>query len=358
MWDLNTEQKIDGLTWWWWWWIFFIKDPQNPERTRQLMILWSTKNCDRIKVNDFPWERKKPLIQKDGKLQFDGMVGIWYYDGRQMHEPFVLEPFDFTVKWKDESGILKPDSHQNHIFKGDPKKYTVYIEKDDYKFDFTMTPWNKFMDEHRYNANKYMGKMGYNILKIYGMKLSGSMESSERGKEKIEGTAYFQKVMVNAPAVPWYWTVLHIEDGSYIDYFIPHIGFSMLRRTDRPRSIWDFGEVPLNRGLQFYIRSRDERVMFKKVSVVKKFTKDNLPIFEVAARKPGTDIRFALKSYSRAYWRFEQPWWGRFNSIFYYNEYPVTMESFKYRDKKGTILLKDLGFVTGNCEHSWGILWG
>lgn len=358
MWDLNTEQKIDGLTWWWWWWIFFIHDREHPGRTKQLMILWSTKNCDKIRVNDFDWHRKNEIMQSKGKLSFDGMVGIWYFDGEKMHEPFALEPHDFTVKWKGENGYLKPDGVDNYLYHGGPDRYRVFIEKNGYEFDFIIKPWNDFMSEHRYNANKYLGKMGYNILKIYGSKLSGSMTTPDSGIHKLKGTAYFQKVMVNAPALPWYWGVIHTEDGSYIDYFMPHLGFSMLRRTEKPRSIWDFGELPLNRGLQFYIRPRDERVMFKKLSVVKKFTSDNLPIFEVAARKPGIKCEFTLRSYSRAYWRFEQPWWGKFNSIFYYNEYPVVMERFKYQDSKGTISLKDLGFVTGNCEHSWGLLWG
>ena len=55
MWDLNTDEKIKNLSWWWWWWIFFIKNPKNPARPRQLMILWSTKNCERIIVNDYDW---------------------------------------------------------------------------------------------------------------------------------------------------------------------------------------------------------------------------------------------------------------------------------------------------------------
>ena len=55
MWDLDLEGRIHNLTWWWWWWLFFLKDPANPGRTRQLMILWSTKDTDWIKVNDYLW---------------------------------------------------------------------------------------------------------------------------------------------------------------------------------------------------------------------------------------------------------------------------------------------------------------
>jgi hypothetical protein len=36
MWVLKTDDMIENLTWWWWWWIFFIKDPDNPGKTKQL----------------------------------------------------------------------------------------------------------------------------------------------------------------------------------------------------------------------------------------------------------------------------------------------------------------------------------
>jgi hypothetical protein len=356
MWDLNTAEKLPGLTWWWWWWIFFIYNDEKPENPRQLMILWSTKNCDKIKVNDYLWKPGYEIKQKPGSLSFDGMTCIWFFDGNRMFEPFSIERSDSSVKWKGEAGELKPHTENTYVFKGGPEKYKVQIEKDDYKFDFQIYPWNDFMSKHRFNSNHYVKKYSYNILKIYGNKLKGSIQTPALGKKKIEGTAYFQKVMVNAPSVPWYWGILHTEDGSYIDYFKPHIGPPMLRRTDRPRSFWDFGELALNRGLQFYIKERDERVMFKKMSIIKKFTKDNLPIFSVSGRKGRSRIEFKLKAYSRAYWRFEQPWWGRMNSILYYNEYPVTLEEFHFCDESGTIKREDLGYVAGNSEHSWGLL--
>jgi hypothetical protein len=356
MWDLNTKEKLPRLTWWWWWWIFFIHNKKNPERAKQLMILWSTKNCERIKVNDFDWRRKYDISQAPGKLKFHGMTGIWYYDGTKMLEPFALEPSGFTVRWKGEKGELVPHTDNTYTFKGDPESYRVKIAKNDYEFDLKMVPWTDFMKEHRYNSNRYFKDYSYNILKIYGSKLSGSMKEPGTEKAAVKGTAYFQKVMVNAPAVPWYWGVLHAEDGSYIDYFNPHIGPQILRRTDRPRSIWDWGILSLNRGIQFYIAEQDKRLMFKKVSVTKKFTRDNLPIFQVSGRRGRERIEFTLKSYSRAYWRFEQPWWGRLNSILYYNEYPVTLESFLYRNGSEKITRDDLGYVVGNSEHSWGAL--
>ena len=70
----------------------------------------------------------------------------------------------------------------------------------------------------------------------------------------------------------------------------------------------------------------------------------------------GETLRLVLESYSRAYWRFEQKFWGIFKSILYYNEYPVILKEFEYKGLDGTITREDLGKVVGNAEHAWGFL--
>ena len=36
--------------------IMFVPDPDNPKRSRQLMILWSTKETPAIRVNGYWWK--------------------------------------------------------------------------------------------------------------------------------------------------------------------------------------------------------------------------------------------------------------------------------------------------------------
>ena len=109
IWVLKTDDMIPNLTWWWWWWIFFIKDPDNPGRTKQFMILWSTKYTDDIQVMDMKWKLKQlPTLDDDGVLKFNGMTAAWWYDGKKMYDPIVLEEMDFEVRHDGESGELKP----------------------------------------------------------------------------------------------------------------------------------------------------------------------------------------------------------------------------------------------------------
>jgi len=368
MWDLNTDEKIKNLTWWWWWWIFFVKNPENPARPRQLMVLWSTKNCDRIIVNDYLWERNQDVVKsgepgkdengkfRKRKMTFDGMTGIWWYDGERMHEPYALERSDFSVGWKGARGYVRPHADNVYLYSGEPDNYKVLIKKDDDEFDFRMTPWTEFISKHRYTEDHYMGKMGYNIYKVYGSQLKGHIRYGDID-EDIRGTAYFQKVMVNAPAVPWYWGVFHSEDGSYIDWFNPHFGCPIWRKTDAPTSFWDRASINLSKKLQFYDQGTDTRYEFRKREVnIRKEVVDGLPTFWVEGRKDGVELKLKVRPYARAYWRFEQRYLGFMRSVLYYNEYPTEIQEFELKGGKRDLTLKDLGYVAGNIEHAWGWL--
>ena len=371
IWTPPSSWKVPG-SWFWWFWLFFIHD-ENTARTgkcRQLMILWSTKDCDRIKVNDHPWERKLDISEHElpsgagewagGKeTRFGGMTAAWYYDGRRMHDPFVLEENDFTVHRNagGERGELLPSSPNTLNLRGDPNKYEMDIRLKDWDMHFSMTPWNGFLSKQRYKAAHYIGRYGYNILRIYGSKLAGTIVHGGK-REEVAGSAYFQKVMVNAPATPWYWGTFHIEDGSYIDYFNPHIGPPMRRRTESPRSRWDWGELGLSRHMQYYDAGEDRVYEMRKLKVRKQWNAEGLPIFDVLGRSKdgGTELKLRAASYARAFWRFEQRYLGWFTSILHYNEYPVELQSLEFRSGPKRLKLDDLGSVTGNCEHTWGKL--
>ena len=369
MWDLDTRDRIKNLTGWWWWWIFMWPDGKDRKRTRQLMILWSTKNCKKILVDDYNWERNKDITRKELKsgarsLLCDGMTAAWYFDGKKMHDPLLLTRSDMESRWNGPKGRLSPKlpGGERYEFSGEPGDYRVAIHHKGDSFDFKMSPWTKFMGEHRFTEGRYVGKMGYNILKVYGSKLKGDVDF--RGtKENIEGTAYFQKVMVNAPATPWYWAMFHSQSGAYLDYMMPHFGMPCWRKQPTPKSGYDRGYFFLSRNIHFYDPDEDVFHEFHKKKghkiTITKAIKDGLPTFKIHGedRKGDREIDFTLKAYSRAYWRFEQKYWAVMRSVLFYNEYPSTMESFRFRSGGRKVRLEDLGeWTRGNTEHAWGWL--
>jgi hypothetical protein len=158
--------------------------------------------------------------------------------------------------------------------------------------------------------------------------------------------------------MPWYWGVLHSEDGSFIDYMLPHIGLAMGRTTEAPRSWRDGNGIRLSNRMQFFIAREDRTIQFKVKGFHKTWTPEGLPVFHVLGRSKdtGAELELELESYSRAFWRFEQRYLRWFNSILHYNEYPVEVKKLEFREGGRTLSLGDLGYITGNCEHTWGKL--
>jgi hypothetical protein len=355
MWVLKTDDMIPGLTWWWWWWIFFIKDPSTPGRTKQFMILWSTKYTDDIMVMDRKWKVKQLPKWDDGILKFNGMTAAWWFDGKKMYDPLVLEDSDFEVTHNGDDGKLKPMlDGADYRFFGSPDKYTVNVKDSKNDFHFEMRPWNDYLQKHRFSETQLTKKFSTNIMKIYGMRLNGSIAG-----EEIEGSAYLQRVTVNAPAVPWYWGLVHCGDGSFLDYFDTFVGPQMFRSKEKATSVLDWGDIRLKKSIHFYHKPTDTEYRFSTKAVkVKHKVVNNLPVFDVTGRNKEKEFRLRLKAYSRAHWRFQQPKrWGM-KSIFYYNEYPAIVEEFSFKTLDGSLKVRkdDLGETASNFEHSWGKL--
>jgi hypothetical protein len=213
------------------------------------------------------------------------------------------------------------------------------------------------MSEPEFTFRKYAGKFGYTIYRIKGMSLSGSMEVGGE-KEKITGSAYFQKIRLNSPAVPWYWGIFHLQDGGHLHYMIPHIGLQMFRTTEKPRSRLDWGDIKISKYLDFFDPKTKTVYHFDDLNLKKDFTSDDLPIFNLTGTNPaGQRLELSIESYSRAYWRFEQKTTIK-TRIFFYNEYPAKIVKFEIisPENKKLVNLKNLGYNIGHCEHSWGRL--
>jgi len=252
------------------------------------------------------------------------------------------------------------------VMRGDGKRYSVGVAdtKGETRIEFEMEPWTSWLSEHRFRRSNLWRNWGYDIMKIHAMKMRGTLRDKSGVEEKLEGTAYFQKVRVNAPSVPWYWVVVHAENGMYIDYFQPNIGVQMWRRGVKQRSIvdrWSWGEMKLRNNLEIYDPGTSTLHTIKKFRL--RHTYENgseQPTFRVSGEGPTARCRMVLTSYSRAYWRFEQKHLaGLVRSILYYNEYPAELTEFEFEDKATgrKVTRSDLGFVAANCEQTWGKLY-
>ena len=386
MWKLQERPPLHHLTWDWWWWLLMLDDDEGNPSGKQLMVLWSTKDNPKVMVSGTEWTPKgRPGFDDDGGISLDGMVCAWWFDGKRMYEPYIKRKCRMIVvddehpSWPNNAkysgaggGAVVPLTEEDMSMglKSDLSEFWLNLHSDEFlennnvpkTMEFTLTPWNEAMSTARHATATYAMEMGYDILRLHGCKVSGKLDN-----EDIKGTAYFQKVCVQAPSVPWYWGMLHLSDGSYIDWFLPHLSMTVTSRDNRPWRKRDLGHMSLSQGGLFHDAVSGKSIPFDKVRV-EKYASDelegehganpgsNLPGFKVEMWTESVHINLDAVAIDRAHWAFEQPTIGGLVSNFTYNEYPLKVISISITDESGVRKLSDYDWIRGNAEHSWGIL--
>lgn len=386
MWKLQERPPLHHLTWDWWWWLLMLDDDDGNPSGKQLMVLWSTKDNPKVMVSGTEWTPKgRPGFDDDGGIALDGMVCAWWFDGKRMYEPYIKRKCRMIVvddkhpSWPNNptdsgagGGAVVPLTEEDMSMglKSDLSEFWLNLHSDEFPEDnnvpktmqFTLTPWNEAMSTARHATATYAMEMGYDILRLHGCKVSGKLDG-----EDINGTAYFQKVCVQAPSVPWYWGMLHLSDGSYIDWFLPHLSMTVTSRDNQPWRKRDLGHMSLSQGGLFHDAVSGKSIPFDRVRV-EKYASDtvegehganpgsNLPGFKVEMWTESVHINLDVVAIDRAHWAFEQPTIGGLVSNFTYNEYPLRVISLSITDESGVRKLSDYNWIRGNAEHSWGIL--
>ena len=370
LWTLQQRPPLNHLTWDWWWWLVMLDDPKSAEPGKQLMVLWSTKDNEMVQVNDVTWNPKgKPGFDEQGGIRLDGMVCAWWFDGSVMHDEIISHVCDMIVlpahhpSWPSSSksnrggGAVVPllDSDCSMGMVEDLSKFWLNLNLSEnspiQSIQLNLTPWNPAMSTARQANATYAGNMGYDILRLHGTKVSGVIDG-----EPVNGTAYFQKVCVQAPSVPWYWGMLHFSDGSYLDWFLPHASLTMLSRDARAWKKRDVSHIALSQGGLFHDAQNKRSERFEIVSVKKDMQSNNLPHFDVHLKNGRTSIHISAQAVERAHWDFHQPTRGGVWSHLTYNEYPLVVEELRIEDEFGIRSKSDYEWLRGNAEHSWGFL--
>lgn len=319
--DIKNEPMPRGA-WWWWFWLFFFNNPKNPAKPRQLMILWSTKNEKSINCNDLDINIKLPI----DKENLDGAVAAWYFDGEKMHHNFLLERCN--IKISDRK--LSTTSAIPTSFSIDGKRSVVRIGND---FDFIADENGKHsFKKPNYHAKNLIGKKGYSIMKVNHTDLTGRVDG-----KPIAGTAYFQRVFVNAPAIPWYWGVFHFKNGAVLTYT---------------------NQIALGKSIKKDISFFDGMKMHHFSEINIKRTGGHIPAFRIRGENDAERINFSVVSYAHSSWTFRKRSRGVIPNKLVYNEYPSTINDLELTSKTNRTITtsKELGRGVGNAEHTTGFL--
>jgi hypothetical protein len=349
IWDFNLDGMRRG-SWWWWFWLFFWENPKNPDKPKQFMILWSTKNDPRILCNDLVIDNHF-IRRKDGSCEFGGTVGAWHFDGEKMIDEYLLANSDITLA----------DRPARSLVCGKPVK-TVYSEPQDGThrivigddFEFTAKCAGDDFSKLRYNKGVFFKMFDYRMSRMSRLSLE---VKEKKSKKTLLGTAYFQKVMVNAPVPPWHWGIFHFSHHT-LTYYRPFIGSGVLSNN-----LFKKDPIRLNKGLKSSIKFHDHRSglthIFTDITVKTRTQAGGLPIFHVSSEsRSAGSIRFTVEPYAESVWRFKKRIADRlFHSNVHYQEYPSKINDFLLELPDGTkITSVDVGVGVGNAEDNAGFL--
>jgi hypothetical protein len=355
IWKAYPKNMLANRTWHWWWWIHFFENPEHPEYPRQLMVLWVTRNCGKLRVNDsYDWQPKTLIETSENHSAFDSIVASWYYDGSKMHEPFILDHGQTETSWENDFGQLRMQSKNGvYSFSGTSADFQLTMRREDVGIDLSMQRWKEALAELLPTQKKFVGNVGYSMLKYRALLSSGKIRIGT-SETAVKGRCYFQKVRMSITPC-WYWATVQWDNGAYMQYFMPHVGVPMLRRSTSHESLMDWGEKMISKTLRFYDPEMNKEYSMKITEMTKRY-EDDLPIFKVKARSNEAELSIEMATYARCCWKLSQPLIGPLWHGIFYNEYPARVTSFEFESGTRTISNDDFGRSYCNCEHTWGII--
>jgi len=353
IWRVYPENMLGNRTWHWWWWVHFFENPDNPAFPRQLMVLWGTRNCRKVRVNDLYWEPKITMAISENRAAFESIVASWYYDGNKMHDPLILDHGKTETGWDNHSGRIRMESEEGvYSFGGSPADFWLDVSNEKVRIELSMQRWRNMMAELVPTRKNFTGNMGYSMLKYRALSSTGKIRVGET-ETPVKGRSYFQKVRISSITPCWYWGTVQWDNGAYLQYFLPYIGMSMLRRSTSQESRMDWGIRMVSKTLNFCEPEEGKEYFMDDIRITKRY-ENNLPIFSVNAFSDEGELSIEMTTYARCCWDISQPLIGPLWHGIFYNEYPARVTDFKFKSGTRKVDKDDFGKSYCNCEHSWG----
>ncbi|MCD6226999.1 hypothetical protein J7J90_00720 [Candidatus Micrarchaeota archaeon] len=350
---IEKSTKVDG--WWWWFWLFFIENPKDPTKREQIMVVWSTKNDNKISCNSLEMKLDNIIKAEKDVIVFDGAVTGWYFDGKEMHDDFLLEHTNITID--PTNHIISGGTNHKAEHKMENYEHIINIIKKD---DSIKMQFKAVQNNFHPRTSPLFGKSTYPLglsvrtTRLELMDLTGFIEKNGV-KRKVNGTALFHKVQINLPPPAWYWGVFHSNDGDLLTYFNTYIGLTNLKKNIHDLKLGT-PLISTTKSMNIYIRKENKLLIFDKLKIIPTILKDENCIHKVNGENETHTIEFTAYSYAHTCWIFKKHFgFLPIKSRFDYSEYPAYVKKIvitEKKTKKETIIKG----AYGNIENAWGIL--
>ncbi|MEM3373272.1 MAG: hypothetical protein QXD43_05945 [Candidatus Aenigmatarchaeota archaeon] len=350
---------LEKGSWFWWFWLFFIHDENTEKtgRTKQLMILWSTKRDDFIQCNNCKMYMTKTIEFDENSNEFtiNGAHASWYFNGTQMHEDYILETLEMRLN-SAKKKLISNGNHAKTSFYEEDGKYFIEINRNEKeKFKFMAEQINKSEFVGPIYSDRFFGNFEVEGLRIEHLNLKGNY-TNEDTKENFnfEGSAYFQKILVAAPIPQWYWGIYHFPDSSYATYMISFLGKEMFRGIISENISLGNPLLKITSDFTFYDANEDKLYHLNNLNV-EPIRIDHVNYKHIFfAKENNLEVKGYSESYSNACWHFRKPIFNTsLNAHLYYNEYPAILKELDLKINDRKISLKN---GIGNMENTWGFL--
>ena len=304
-------------------------------------------------MNDYHWEPVISMEVEGQRAGFESIVASWYYDGREMNDPFFIDHGKTETTWDGYSGRIRMEGAKGiYSYGGSAANFWLSIDTENIAIDLSMKKWREAMAELVSTGRNFVGNMGYSMLKYRALSSFGKIRVGQ-SETQVSGRSYFQKVRISSITPCWYWGTVQWDNGAYLQYFLPHVGIPMLRQSISHESMMDWGEKMVSRTLNIYDPNEGKEHLMEDITVTKRYERD-LPIFTINASSSDTELSIEMAAYARCCWNIAQPLIGPIWHGIFYNEYPARVIRFKFRSKTESADTDDFGKSYCNCEHTWG----
>ena len=146
-------------------------------------------------------ETKRDLGLDDEGIQIDGMVAHHWFDGSVMTIGvgiciYVL-PSNHS-SWQKESVVSGRAATGERLFNGYDSDRTKFWLNLDLKHEavqsirLEMTPWNPAMSTAREATATYLGSLGYDILRLHGTQVKGTIDGADVTELPISRKSVFK----------------------------------------------------------------------------------------------------------------------------------------------------------------------
>ena len=341
-----------------WWFFYLFPEGDEGYGPEQLMVaVMANKN----KLSEFNGLETEPmnLSREDGKEKFNSVINSWYSNKEELIEIVKdTSKTELSPKGRLEAFNKPASAGKNLVIESRSDErdgFQVHLKNSHYTLDFeTFNNSNEKGQWPKENYNLDKLGLGANLINWTRMNFKGELKINGVKKD-ITGAAYFQRVCLHIPLMPWKWLYTVFPIGDVFIGFIPYLGLQHIRRTYKFSSKNHIEDLtwPIKTVGKWIKAETGEIIEFDKVTIKTLLHDNDAPNFEIKAIKDEGAIKFTAHTEKDIKNVMKKPVLaGLTENRYFYNEYIFSVEDFESTLNEIELNQPENGY--GNFEYTWG----